>query len=161
MSEAERLIAQLGLHPLPGEGGYFRRTWTGAETPTGPAGTAIYFLLTRESFSAFHRVHADELWHFYSGDPVEHWQLTSCSAEPTRTVLGADILHGQATQLIVPARTWQAARLDPVTGARGWALLGCTMCPGWDPTRFELESSAALARHYPAASRIIAELTRA
>jgi uncharacterized protein len=185
-SSAAAVIARLNLQPLPHEGGYFARTWTSRETlPNGrPVGTAIYFLLTPEGFSAMHRVDADELWHFHAGDPVEHLQLlpatealpTAPAASPRDasillgsadvpigperiTRLGTDLATGELPQLTVPAGIWQGARLAQ-NARRGWALLSCTMSPGWDDSGFELATRDTLHARYPAHSELISALTR-
>jgi len=185
---AAALIARLNLQPLPHEGGYFARTWTSRETLHNgrPLGTAIYFLLTPDGFSAIHRLDADELWHFHSGDPVEHLQLLPLSetlpptlpaastlsashsssatlppaATPARlTRLGTDLTSGEIPQLTVPSGVWQGARL--AQNARlGWALLSCTMSPGWTDSGFELASRPALHERYPAHITLISALTR-
>lgn len=163
MSEIDAIISHLRLEPLQPEGGYFRRTWT---SPTGsddhPASTAIYFLLTAATFSAFHRLKADEIWHFYAGDPVEHWQLHP--KIPFRRVLSSRIFvsEDEAPQLGVPAYTWQAARLSPIPGdsPRGWALLGCTLSPGWRDDDFELGVRTDLFQKFPGAAPLIMALTR-
>lgn len=162
---AQSLIARLGLAPLPHEGGYFRRTWTSPDTlPDGrPAGTAIYFLLTPEGFSALHRMRTAEVWHFHAGDRIEHLQLfpnerktaTSCL-----TILGPEVLAGDTPQLTVPGGVWQGARLAPGAAEHGWALVGCTMAPGWDDREFELGDRAALTAACPAEAARIAALTR-
>ncbi len=157
---ATDLIARLNLQPLPHEGGFFARTWTSRETlPDGrPLGTAIYFLLTPDGFSALHRLDADELWHFHSGDPVEHLQLSpSGSASISR--LGPNPASGEIPQLTVPAGSWQGARLAQ-NPRLGWALLTCTMSPGWTDSGFELGSRADLHALYPAHMSLISALTR-
>jgi uncharacterized protein len=162
-AEALALIAHLGLQPLPHEGGYFARTWTSRETTaTGrPAGTAIYFLLTPDGFSALHRLDADEIWHFHAGDPVEHVQLwTDADAASAHTaLLGAAFTLGQVAQLIVPAGRWQGARLAP-GATRGWALVSCTMSPGWAETGFALGKRAELLAAFPRNAASICALTR-
>src|ERR1044071_9437046 len=65
-ADAQRIIAELRLAPLAREGGWFRQTWATA------AGSAIYYLMTPEDFSALHCLSSDEIWHFHAGDPVEH-----------------------------------------------------------------------------------------
>ncbi|MGC4071458.1 MAG: cupin domain-containing protein [Nibricoccus sp.] len=162
---AAALIARLGLQPLPHEGGWFARTWTSHETlPNGrPLGTAIYFLLTRDSFSALHRLDADELWHFHAGDPIEHLQLSSTqphSPDAVRvTQLGAHLDAGQLPQLAVPSGVWQGARLTD-DARLGWALVSCTMSPGWDENGFELADRNTLHAFYPAHIGLISALTR-
>ena len=159
---ASTLIAQLGLQPLPREGGWFARTWTSCDTlPSGrPAGTAIYFLLTPDDFSALHRLDADELWYFHAGDTIEHVQLAAQPDAPALiTRLGADLAAGETPQLCVSAGRWQGARL--AAGAQhGWALVSCTMSPGWTENGFELGARDNLLAHYPASSRLIFHLTR-
>lgn len=158
MSEAEQIILRLGLQPLQPEGGYFKRTWTGR----GTEGTAIYFLLTSNTFSAFHRLKADEIWHHYAGDSVEHWQLRADSY-PFRRQLGGGVLatEPEEPQLVVPALTWQGARLASRTHAqRGWGLLGCTLCPGWRDEDFELGQRSELCIAFPEHASLILSLTR-
>lgn len=61
---AERLIELLGLTPHPEEGGFFRETYRSAAS-IEPGGifegsrshsTAIYYLLTPDTYSALHRL---------------------------------------------------------------------------------------------------------
>jgi predicted cupin superfamily sugar epimerase len=161
-AEAEKIIAELGLAPLPQEGGYFRSTWMSeARLASGrAAGSAIWFLLTPENFSAWHRLAAAELWHFYAGDPVEHGQIDPADGALHVTRLGAEVTAGQRPQCVVSGGVWQAARLATVARPRGWALLGCTVTPAWDEREFELGGRAALRREFPAAAEWIEALTR-
>lgn len=152
---AERLIAALGLEPLPGEGGFFRAT-----TRTRSL-SSIYFLMTPRDFSALHRIAQDEVWHFYGGDRVEHLQLTAAGDAPVITRLGPDILAGDKPQLLVPAGVWQGARIDPtVAGGAGFALIGCTVAPPWEEKGFELASREAWTARFPAHAPLIRALTR-
>jgi hypothetical protein len=163
---ADELIARLGLAPLPREGGYFRETWRSAVPLAAAAlppsyggarraGTAIYYLLTRETFSALHRLRGDEVFHFYLGDTVEQWRLTD-GGVAERVVLGCDVLAGEVPQAVVPAGTWQASRL--VAGGR-LALLGTTMAPGFDFADYEHGDGEALARRFPSHAGWIRELS--
>lgn len=159
-SEAAAVIARLGLEPLPTEGGFFRRTWTGPSTGAGgrPTGTVIYFLLTPDAdgFSALHRLKTDEVWFWHAGDAADHVQLGS-AARITR--LGGDLIAGEVPQLVVPAGAWQGARLAP-GGARGWALFSCAMAPGWADGEAEFGARGALHREFPDAATWIEALTR-
>ncbi len=131
----ERVIELLALTPHPQEGGFFRETYRsdGSFRPGGPFtgvrshGTAIYYLLTPDTYSAMHRLPGDEIFHFYLGDPVEMLMLHPDGASEV-VVLGPD-LEAMAVQQVVPGGTWQGSRL--VEGGR-WALLGTTMAPGFD-----------------------------
>ena len=152
---ADRLIAALELEPLPGEGGFFRQTWRSRSS------SAIFFLLTGDDFSALHRLAQDEMWHFYAGDPVEHWQLEPSSKAARRTRMGPDVLAGEHPQVLVPGGCWQGARLDPsVPGRNSFALCGCTVSPPWDESSLTLGERKELARLFPAHAGLIRELTR-
>lgn len=152
---AEQIIAALRLEPLPGEGGFFR------VTSRRPAASAIYFLLTCRDFSALHRIAQDEMWHFHAGDPIEHGQFDATDGRLRRARMGPDVLAGDSPQVLVPAGTWQGARLDPaVAGGVGFALLGCTVAPPWDERGFELGSRARLLAEFPAHADWVRALTR-
>ena len=163
---ADELVELLGLTPHP-EGGFFRETYrAGCELPvgslpsvyTGPrsAGTAIYYLLRDGAFSALYRVHGEEMFHFYLGDPVEMLQLHE-GGEGEVIVLGTDIHAGMTPQVLVPAGVWQGSRL--LSGG-SFALLGTTMSPGFDFSDFELGRREELLKSHPAFNHRILELTR-
>jgi hypothetical protein len=159
-SEAEKIIAQLGLAPLPREGGFFRQTWLSRERLADgrAAGSAVLFLITHENFSALHRLETDEIWHFSGGDPVVHLQLDPHTGQAQSTRLGSDPFT-DVGQLVVPRRVWQGAKPAAET-ARGWSLLACTMAPAWDEREFTLGERAVLTRAFPAQTDLIASLTR-
>jgi hypothetical protein len=159
---AAEVIDLLGLEPLAGEGGFYRRTWASpsfaADGSHREAGSAIYFLVTAEpeGFSALHRLKTDELYHFYAGDAVELHLIDAAGRHETH-ILGADLADGQRPQRLAPAGLWQGSRLAP---DGEWALLGTTMAPAFTAGEFELASRAALLSLYPALADIIARLTR-
>jgi predicted cupin superfamily sugar epimerase len=167
----EQLICQLGLQPLPGEGGRFAETYRSTEILPGAAlperydghdrayGTAIFYLLTgeAESFSALHRLRGDEIYHFYLGDAVE-MLLLFADGSSQRVCLGQDLAAGERVQFAVPAGTWQGSQLQ---AGGSYALLGTTMAPGFDPEDFELGMRAVLLERYPAEMERIRSLTRA
>jgi uncharacterized protein len=160
-NEAQQIITRLRLKTLPNEGGYFRRTWTGTACSKGnprPIGTAIIFLITREEFSALHRLETDEVWHFYAGDPVELVQLDAANQNMRKDILGGDTLAGQISQIVVSGGAWQGARL--AAEKQGWALLGCTMSPGWDQREFTLGDREFLLELFPNTAPEIHGLTR-
>ena len=152
---AEEIIALLELKPHPKEGGFFTETWRADEAiPPGvlPSryasprafGTCIYYLLTPTTFSAMHRLQSDEIFHFYLGDPVEMLQLWPDGTGKVAT-LGIDLRAGMQPQVIVPRGVWQGARL--VTGGK-FALLGCTVAPGFDFADYEHGRREDLVRDY-------------
>lgn len=164
--DAQAIVAALDLKPLALEGGFFRETYRSGDIaedlPGRYAGgrrsfsTAIYYLLTPDTFSAMHRLPTDEVYHFYLGDPVEMLQLFE---DGTGAVIriGIDLQEGLRPQVVVPKGTWQGSRL--VDGG-SVALLGTTMAPGFEFTDFEAGHYADLSVRHPAHERLIAKLTR-
>jgi predicted cupin superfamily sugar epimerase len=157
MLSVETLRALLGLVPHPIEGGYFVETYRSADRlPAGRAvSTAIYYLLTPDSFSALHRLASDEVFHFYLGDPVEMLQLWPDGSHRV-VLIGTDLAAGERPQMVVPRGIWQGARLRP--GGR-FALLGTTVAPGFDYADYETASRPALLSSHPAAAPLITALT--
>lgn len=129
---ADEIVALLRLDPHP-EGGHFIETWRHTpEDGTRGAGSAIYFLLTRERSSAKHRVDADETWHHYAGAPLE-LTVEDDDGSRHRHVLGTDLRAGERPQFVVPAHAWQSART-----LGDWTLVGCTVSPAFTFEGFEL-----------------------
>lgn len=160
---AEEVIALLGLAPHP-EGGHFAEVFrsslgVASEAHPGPraASTAIYFLLKAGELSALHRVRSDEAWHHYAGDALELHAFSE--TEHTCHRLGHDLSAGERPLAVIPAGIWQAARV-PGDAARGYALVGCTVAPGFDFTDFELPSRADMLRRLPAHADWVRRLTR-
>ncbi len=166
MITADEIKAALNLRPHPEEGGFFVETYRSEERIPSEAlparyggaralGTAIYYLLTPETFSAMHRLASDEVFHFYLGDPVEMLQLFPDGTGRTVT-LGQDLAKGMRPQAIVPRGVWQGARLVP--GGR-FALLRTTVAPGFDFADYAHGQRAALLRTFPAFRNLILSLT--
>ncbi len=132
---AEQLIRELQLAPHP-EGGYFRRVYASdtsveANGLSRPALTAIRFLLARGQVSQWHRIDADECWHWQEGDALELLEFDPDTAALKTTILDRS---GQGAPLhVIPAGRWQAAR--PL-GA--YTLVACTVSPGFVWDGFEL-----------------------
>jgi predicted cupin superfamily sugar epimerase len=167
MLTVETLRRILGLVPHPVEGGYFAETYRSAEQipasglpsrygAARAAGTAIYYLLTPDTFSAMHRLASDEIFHFYLGDPVEMLHLHPDGSHRI-VVIGPDLEGGQRPQVVVPRDSWQGARLIP--GGR-YALLDTTVAPGFDYVDYETGPRASLLVSHPGAKELILALTR-
>jgi uncharacterized protein len=167
MPSAKEIQELLKLQPLPVEGGFFAETYRSQSTlsqrslPSGYSGeralsTAIYYMVTPDTFSAMHRLKGDEVYHFYLGDPAEMLILKPDGSGET-LLMGQDIASGMRLQHVVPGGVWQGSRLAP--GGK-FALLGTTMAPGFDPTDFELGARKELNARYPAYAKLIAVLTR-
>jgi uncharacterized protein len=161
-----RWVETLGLAPHP-EGGFYRETYraglvlpeSALEGSSGPrsASTAIYFLVTAGSFSAFHRIASDELWHFHAGGALE---IVTIDAHGARRDLhlGLDLDREERPQQVVRAGTWFGSRL--ARDDDGYSLVSCTVAPGFDFADFELARRDALSREHPMHAEIIAALTR-
>jgi predicted cupin superfamily sugar epimerase len=166
-SQAQYWIDTLRLLPHP-EGGYFRETYRAESSiaqealPAGFDGprsisTAIYFLLDGENFSAFHRLRSDEVWHFYAGTPLLIHVIKPGSGEYAEIELGADLDRGQAPQAVVRAGWWFACRVrDP----ESFALVGCTVAPGFDFADFEMARRGGLIQAFPQHQELIERFTR-
>ena len=169
MLTPEQLIEIFDLEPLPIEGGLFFQTYCAEENisreglpgryPDGkPFGTAIIYLLTSDpdSFSALHKLPADEIYHFYLGDPVELLQLRP-DGSSERFMLGQDLLGGQKVQHVVPRDVWQGSHLLP---GGEFALLGTTMAPGYTDEDYVGGDVDELIAAYPHRETLIEQLTR-
>jgi uncharacterized protein len=159
-------IERLGLIAHP-EGGYYRQTYRAEVTiaqealPRGFTGaravsTAIYFLLEGENFSAFHRLRSDEVWHFYAGEPLVVHKIGP-EGKYSSILLGRDLEAGQVLQAVVRAGCWFASH---VADWKSWALVGCTVAPGFDFEDFEMGKRGELVGRYPQHRELIGRLTR-
>ena len=132
MSEADKIIAVLGLRPHP-EGGHYREMFKdGAGAGRRAHSTAIYYLLKAGEISRAHRIDAAEIWHFYRGSPLE-LTIKTADAPAEFAVLGAAVEFGERPQIVVPAHAWQAART-----LGDYTLVGCTVAPGFLFETFEM-----------------------
>lgn len=163
--DARHYIRSLNLQPHP-EGGYFAETYRSAETIEADAlpdrfngtrafGTAIYFLLESTNFSALHRIQADEIWHFYAGGSLEVFVI---NPDATLTVirLGNRTNQGEVFQAVVPAGCWFGSK--PAEGT-DFALVGCTVAPGFDFADFEMADRDTLLAEFPQHRAVIERLT--
>ncbi|GIV46282.1 MAG: hypothetical protein KatS3mg036_1100 [Ignavibacterium sp.] len=163
-SKARYYIDKLGLQKHP-EGGYYREIYRAGEmffTETVPAkklnkkniSTSIYFLLSGRDKSLFHRLKSDEIWHFYDGCDVKiyiidnYGELKEEQIGKTREVF----------QYVIPKNNWFAAEL---TDKNSFALVGCTVSPGFDFKDFELARRDKLLQKFPDYEKLIKRFTKA
>lgn len=118
--------------------------------------THIYFLLEENQFSAFHRIKSDELWHFYAGDPLIIYEFDD-EGDIIEHRLGDDPENHESFFCVIRAGHWFASRLAP---GGEFALVGCSVSPGFDYVDFELAERDALIQKYPDYAELITELTR-
>jgi len=161
----------LNLQPHPREGGWYTRTY---ESPdliaptqfpdaryTGPrhTSTAIYYLLEPDTFSEMHLLQSDEIFHHYLGDPVEMLQLHPDGHTETH-IIGKDLAANHRPQLTVPHGVWQGSRLLSPDTPNAFALLGCTVSPGFDFADYQAIPRADLITRWPTEAQRITQLTR-
>jgi predicted cupin superfamily sugar epimerase len=157
----------LHLQPLDMEGGFFRETYRSRwqippdQLPEGVAGvrsigTAIYYMITPETFSTLHRLPGTEIFHFYLGDPAVMLQLHP-DGEVKTVTLGHDLAAGHEPQVVVRGGVWQGCKLAP---GGAWALMGTTMSPGFDYNDYETGNRDALIEQYAGVAEMIRQYTK-
>ena len=164
--QAQKIIETLKLTKHP-EGGYFKENYRAdmefrSLKQIDPfmgvrnVSTAIYFLLHDLEFSAFHKINQDELWHFYKGSSIE-LHMISPEGEHTTNRIGSQIDKGESLQFCVPARYWFAAKIiEP----NAYALVGCTVSPGFDFQDFHLAQRQELIDLFPQHKNLVLQFTR-
>ena len=138
----QTLIEQLGLEPLPGEGGFFKRVHSFMEEGR-LLGSVIYYLVTEESYSSLHYLSTDEAWFFLEGDPLEQLVLNSDGSHELRLLGPAS--EGNQPLSIIQGGCWQGTRLQ---GNHGWALCATTMCPSFEQSIYK-QGTVELVGEYP------------
>ncbi|MDD3858903.1 MAG: cupin domain-containing protein [Bacteroidales bacterium] len=165
-TEIQQIVNKLELLPHP-EGGFYRETYRanmiipqsilGKEfSANRNVSTCIYFMLTSDSFSAFHRIKQDEIWHFYRGSALNLY-LISPVGEFSVLKIGNDILNDEVPQFVVPAEYWFAAE---VVEKDSYSLVGCTVAPGFDFADFELAEKETLCKLFSQHKEIVEKFCR-
>ncbi len=143
------IIEKLKLEAHP-EGGYYKETYRSEllikndQQKTRNVSTAIYFLLKDDEKSLFHRIQSDELWFFHQGEALEIVFIEN--NELKTIILGNDITNGEVPQAKIPAHVWFGSRIK---NASGYALVSCTVAPGFDFLDFELANRETLTLEFP------------
>lgn len=162
--EIQRIQNRFRMKPHP-EGGFFGNGSRSSEfirneylpsRYTGPRNihSSIYFMVTKESPSKFHKLKTDELWHFYSGDPIQihllkdsgHYSKVELSSKP----------GSERFQYLVKQNTWMAATC---VGEQGYTLVGCSLAPGFEFEDFQLADREKLLKDYPNQKDLIVQFT--
>ncbi len=166
VTRVKQLVEKLDLQEHV-EGGFYKETYRSegiikkGSTPVGfesdrNYSTGIYFLLTSDNFSAFHRIKQDEMWHFYEGSPLTIHMIDE-GGNYSFHRLGLDLENHEEPQFTVPKNVWFASEVeDPNT----YCLTGCTVSPGFDFADFELAERKKLIEAYPEHKEVIHRLTR-
>ena len=165
MLSMNELIKILGLKPHP-EGGYYKETYRSRGKIKGKClglkysgerhySTCIYFLMTSDNFSAFHRINQDEIWHFYDGASIR-LHVISENGKHSDYIIGRDFAKGEVPQLVVTGGHWFAAE---VMDQNSYALVGCTVSPGFNFEDFELADREQLISKFPEHEELITKFT--
>ncbi|MFC3880139.1 cupin domain-containing protein [Algoriphagus namhaensis] len=160
MDSAQRidfLVKSLQLLPHP-EGGFFKETYRSKdllETPFGKRNltTSIFFLLTSENVSRFHRIKSDEHWYFHEGSPLTVHTLSEKGH--SKLALGP-VEEGYSPYQLVPANVIFGSSVD---NPDSYSFVSCVVSPGFDFHDFELFDSSTLLKDFPDHSEIIEKLT--
>ena len=165
MNSAEEIIKILDLKPHP-EGGFYKETYRSHGEIKEDSldinyhgkrnfSSCIYFLLTSDTFSAFHRIQQDEIWHFYDGSPIKLHTISENGIH-SEFIIGNDLINGQSPQLMVPGGHWFGAE---VINKNSYSLVGCTVSPGFNFDDFELPKRKKLISLFPKHKEIIKKLS--
>jgi predicted cupin superfamily sugar epimerase len=166
--KAEDIIEQLGMKPLPIEGGYYTVTHLADEElstevlpsrypSSRPYASAIYYLVTAKQFSAMHKLPSDEIYYFHLGDPMEVLLLEPDGGGSIHW-LGTDLGSEQTLQLLAPRHYWQGSRSMP-GGVHGFSLVSTSMAPAYVDTDPVFANRDELTSQYPEFSDLIKHLT--
>ncbi|WP_018699074.1 cupin domain-containing protein [Amorphus coralli] len=129
---ADEIVRMLDMKPHP-EGGFFCETYRDPNGHEGRAhSTAIYYLLAAGDLSAWHRVDATEVWHWYAGAPLA-LTISENGHDAASHRLGQNLAAGERPQVVVPPHAWQTAE-----SLGHWTLIGCTVAPGFLFESFEM-----------------------
>ena len=149
-TEYQRIIEKLQLEPHP-EGGYYRQLFGNDDTGKKDIST-IYYMLTGNDKSAFHRLHGvTEIWYYHAGEPLSIYVI---DIEGNLNVhhLSPD---GEMQVVILPEQ-WFAAEIP---SKNGFCLVGCAVAPAFSFENFELGQKDALMRQFPQHAELIERLT--
>ena len=153
--EAQDLIEKLELLPHP-EGGFYKETYR-SDQSVGERSvqTAIYFLITSQNISRFHRIKSDEIWFYHAGSPLSVHTLTKEQVHQVQKV-GLDLSKGEVPQFLVPKNTIFGSSLDE---ENAFSLVSCTVAPGFDFADFELFTAEQLIPEFPEDELVIRKMT--
>ncbi|MEH7274246.1 cupin domain-containing protein [Neobacillus vireti] len=162
--DPQYFVSKLGLEPHP-EGGYYKSTFASEERTSDQEltvnfegkrklYTSIYFLLTSNDVSHFHRLKSDELWYYHAGSPLTV-HIIDENGEYKEIKLGLDLDQGEVPQALVPRNSIFGSS---VMGDDTFSLVGCMVSPGFEFQDFELFTQADLLAKYPQYKDVIIKL---
>lgn len=155
--EIKEIVQQLNLVPHP-EGGYYSEVYRSEENIPGKDRqlmTSIYFLLTSDNVSNFHRIKSDELWFHHKGSPITVHTLDEENGHQ-KIKVGSNMNEGEVPQALVKKEVIFGSSVDE---ENGYALVSCVVAPGFDFADFELFNRSELLTQFPEHNEIITRLT--
>lgn len=166
MDRVQEIISLFGLKKHP-EGGYYRRTYVSSEIIAGSAlplrfkgerslSSSIYYLVTSDDFSAFHRINQDEIWHYYEGSSVSI-HIIEPAGNYYKLLIGKDYGEGQEPQAVIPAGCYFAASVNEPAS---YCFVGCTLSPAFDYSDLDITKREEMLIRFPQHQRIIMSYTR-
>ena len=130
----EQIKEKLHMKPHP-EGGFYSEQYRSDATAVSPINsnsrstlTHIYFLLTENDLSRWHKVVHDEIWNVYEGDPLRILTLDESALtikDSTIGDIGKDVTNDYFK--VIKGGDFQAAESMGL-----YTLLGCTVAPGFE-----------------------------
>lgn len=154
----EEVKELMGLNTLDFEGGYYNEIYrckVPSSIPNRICGTSIYYALTDKTVSKWHKVASDEIWHYHAGTSVVQILLFE-DGHVEKHIIGANLKEGERPQSIIPAGTWQAARLTDCSEGK-WGLFGATVFPGFEFSDTCTAEWSELASKWPEAEKMVKE----
>ena len=149
-TECKSIIEMLQLEPHP-EGGYYRQLYGNDSTGKKDIST-IYYMLTGNDESAFHRLHGMmEVWYYHAGEPLNLYVI---DAEGHLTV--HKLSPEDEMQVVIHPEQWFAAEIP---SKKGYCLVGCAVAPAFSFENFELGHKDTLMQQFPQHTELIERLT--
>jgi uncharacterized protein len=164
LNQLDFWVAKLGMNPHP-EGGYYKETFQSEEQISDrelsvnfegrrKLYTSIYFLLTSDDVSHFHRLKSDELWYYHGGSSLSIHVIDE-SGEYKEIKLGMNLDAGEIPQVLVKKNSIFGSSVSEKDTC---SLVGCMVSPGFEFQDFELFTQEELMKVYPQQKEIIMKL---
>jgi predicted cupin superfamily sugar epimerase len=143
------------------EGGYYKQIYHSEkqckEYNNRNLATCIFYLLSGNDYSAFHKINGDEIWHFFIGSSLTIYIINEASSELKIEKIGSNLDKQENLQLVIQEGNWLAAEVNDKSS---FTLVGCTVIPGFDFKYFEMAKRNSLIYKYPRFKQIIEKLTK-
>ena len=146
----QSIIEKFQLQPHP-EGGYYRQLYGNDETGKKDIST-IYYMLTGNDKSAFHRLHGvTEIWYYHAGEPLDIYVIDSDGSLTVHNLSPEDEM-----QVVILPEQWFAAEIP---SKEGFCLVGCAVAPAFSFENFELGHKDTLVEQFPQYDKLFERLT--